>query len=89
MRRKRPQEVQCPVELVRFDPAEWPAATAFHAWQSWLHARADFEEDAGLDFDTIPYEVGGETWRLVEDSLGQGPPSPARGGSTTPIHGAD
>jgi len=72
MRRKRPQEVQCPVELVRFDPAEWPAAPACHAWQSWLHARADFEEDAGLDFDTIPYEVAGETWRLVEDSLRPG-----------------
>jgi len=58
-----------PARLVRFDPAEWPAAPACHAWQSWLHARADFEEDAGLDFDTIPYEVAGETWRLVEDSL--------------------
>jgi hypothetical protein len=40
-------------------------AGAFHAWQRWLHARADFADDHRLTPDAIPYTVPAEAWTAV------------------------
>ena len=69
MRRKHPLEVECPGDLVRFDPVDWPAPSPLAAWQHWMHARADFADVNGLEHDAIPYEMDSDVWAVVGGSI--------------------
>jgi hypothetical protein len=81
VRKKHAETVECPPELLRFRPEDWPASDAdvalmgtgqrshFFAWLRWIHARAKFAQQNNADVDSIPDLTTRAAWRRVEDSL--------------------
>jgi len=79
--KRRNDTSECPPELMRFRPEEWPASaadialmgegqkSAFYAWIRWIHARAHFADRHHADVDSIPDLTTKAARRRVEDSL--------------------